>query len=160
MVRDKKQAQPQFLRFFRFLVGMVVGLPFQLQVKPSSSNIDRRIQKGKRPQPGKGKPNGPRTDLLLLEGAGFCFFPQASLRVDPLFYLLTPHVPILGKWQANSLVAGFDQSTRWEMRLLWMDEILRHFETMVEAIACWHMLLKIIPLGFLGGAGFRPSTVC
>ena len=43
--------------------------------------------------------------------------------------------------------------------LLWMDEILHHLETMGN-----HCLLVFTGessfQGFLGGAGFRPSTVC
>ena len=36
--------------------------------------------------------------------------------------------------------------------ILWMDEVLHHLETM-------GLQANHFPLGFLGGAGFRPSTV-
>ena len=43
--------------------------------------------------------------------------------------------------------------------ILWVDKILHHFESMVEAIVGWYLQLNRIIAVFLGGAGFCPSTV-
>ena len=44
------------------------------------------------------------------------------------------------------------------MLILWMDEILHHFETTGNH-GCLAFTRKLSFQGFLGGAGFRPPTV-
>ena len=61
---------------------------------------------------------------------------------------------------AGRRLSGQDQGM-WGERAMdwWVDEFLQHFETMGHQKKCWHLQEIRIIAGFLGGAGFRPSTV-